>query len=146
MIATRWGKTPRESIEDECRRVGTPRVVERCVSILRDGDVDVETLRALAGPAVEPILRGGEGGLDGYWPRVWAMRSFLYAWNPTAVDVVIRGADDDAWRVREMSAKVVARHQLIDAFEAMGRLRDDDVARVRAASERALVRLLEFGT
>ena len=149
VIATRWGKTPRESVEDECRRVGTKQVVASCVAILRDGDVDEETLRVLAGPAAEGVLLGHEGGRLGYWPRVWAMRGFLYAWDATAagtaVDVVIAGAQDESWRVREMSAKVVARHQLVEAFEAMESLKGDDVARVRSAAERALVRLVEFG-
>jgi hypothetical protein len=145
VIATRWGKTPRESVEDECRRVGTKLLVSRCVDILRDGDVDEDTLRALAGPGAEQILQGREGGTSGYWPRVWAMRGFLYAWDESAVDVVIAGAEDESWRVREMSAKVIARHQLVEAFETMESLKDDEIARVRAAAERALMRLAEFG-
>jgi hypothetical protein len=73
------------------------------------------------------------------------MRGFLYAWNETAITVVLDGATDEHWRVREMSAKVVARHQVTDALESMERLRGDPVPRVRAAADRALSRLLEFG-
>jgi HEAT repeats len=137
--------TPRESVEEECRRTGTKNVVARCVDILSGGEADEETLQALAGPASIPILEGGEGGLSGYWPRVWAMRGLIYAWNESATSVVIAGASDESWRVREMSARVVARHQVSDAIEEMLTLRDDDVARVREAAERALMRLAEYG-
>jgi hypothetical protein len=73
------------------------------------------------------------------------MRGLLYAWNDTATSVVIAGARDESWRVREMSARVVARHQLADAVDEMVVLRDDEIARVREAAERALVRLAEYG-
>lgn len=142
-MASIWGMTPRASIEAECRRVGTAKVVADCVQILSGGDVDEETLFTLAGPGAADILRGKAGGVSGYWPRVWAMRGFLYAWEDRATDVVIEGADDDSWRVREMSAKVVARRGVVDAFDAMARLGNDPVRRVRTAAERALIRLVE---
>jgi hypothetical protein len=53
---------------------------------------------------------------------------------------------DEAWRVREMAAKVVARHRVGDAFAAVSRLRSDQVPRVRAAAERAVVTLTASGT
>ena len=84
MISSRWGITPRESIEDECRREGTKNVVQRCVAILSGDTPDEATLHALAGPGATTVLEGGEGGVTGYWPRVWAMRGLLYAWNDTA--------------------------------------------------------------
>jgi hypothetical protein len=40
-----------------------------------------------------------------------------------------------------MAAKVVARHRVGGALEAVARLRDDPVARVRSAAERAVVAL-----
>lgn len=145
MIASRWGVSPRQSVEDECRKRGTKAVVASCVAILSGEDVESETYLALAGPAAEPILQGRAGGLDGYWPRVWAMRGFLYAWNDTAIGAVLAGAEDEAWRVREMAAKVVARHQVVEAVETMAGLLDDAVPRVRLAADRALARLAEFG-
>jgi hypothetical protein len=145
MISSRWGMTPRESVEDECRRKGTKNVVARCVDILSGGEVDEETLRALAGPASTQVLEGAEGGPSGYWPRVWAMRGLIYAWNESAAPVVIAGATDESWRVREMSARVVARHQVSGALDEMVVLRDDEVPRVREAAERALMRLAEYG-
>jgi len=142
-MASTWGTTPRASIEAECRRVGAEQVVTSCVQILSGGEVDAATLFVLAGPGAEHVLRGQEGGVAGYWPRVWAMRGLLYAWEDAATRVVIEGAGDESWRVREMCAKVVTRHRLGDAVDAMARLSDDQVPRVRAAAERALVRLVE---
>ncbi|MHB8380386.1 MAG: HEAT repeat domain-containing protein [Acidimicrobiales bacterium] len=142
-MASIWGTTPRASVEAECRRVGTAKVVANCVQILRNGGVDEQTLHVLAGPSAAEILRGKEGGVSGYWPRVWAMRGLLYAWDVSATRAVIEGASDESWRVREMCAKVVARRSVVDAFDAMARLRSDPVVRVRKAAERALVRLVE---
>jgi HEAT repeat protein len=118
-------------------------MVEECIAILSDRRIDDATLLALAGPHAVTVLGGAEGGVEGYWPRVWAMRAFLYAWDPRATDVVIAGSRDSHWRVREMSAKVVARRQLDDAHDAMTSLLGDTVARVRAAAERALIRLVD---
>lgn len=145
-MASVWGLTPRQSIELECRRVGVAAFVDNCVAILRSGDIDEATLYALAGPGAAQILRGVQGGVTGYWPRVWATRGLLYAWSDVATSDVIRGTRDESWRVREMSAKVVARHHVDDALEAMVELRADSVLRVRQAAERALVRLAASGT
>jgi hypothetical protein len=135
--------TPRASIEAECRRVGTDRVVASCIQILSGGDVDEEILLVLAGPSAHALLRGEEGGVTGNWPRVWAMRGLLHAWDDVAANAVIEGANDASWRVREMAAKVVARRSVDGAFEAMARLKDDPVPRVKKAAERALIRLVE---
>ena len=143
-MASHWGVTPRVSIEAECRRVGTARVVANCIQMLSGGEIDVETSHALAGLAAAEVLRGHAGGVSGYWPRVWAMRGFLYAWDGVATRVVIEGAKDESWRVREMSAKVVARRRVEDALEAMVALGHDPVLRVRSAADRAIVRVVEF--
>jgi hypothetical protein len=52
---------------------------------------------------------------------------------------IIQATSDDAWRVREMAAKVIARHRIGDAFTAVAGPRNDHVPRVRAAVERAIV-------
>jgi hypothetical protein len=143
MAGSEWGLTPRQSIEFECQRRGEAQVVAECSAILKGQPVDDELLMALAGPHALNVIRGGEGGREGYWPRVWALRAFLYAWDPRATDVVIAGSEYPHWRVREMSAKVVARRRLDDAHDAMTSLLDDDVARVRSAAERALIRLVQ---
>jgi hypothetical protein len=50
---------------------------------------------------------------------------------------------DEAWRVREMAAKVTARHLVGDALPEVLALRDDPVPRVRAAAERAVARITQ---
>lgn len=59
---------------------------------------------------------------------------------------IIRAATDGAWRVREMAARVIARHRIGDAFTAVAELRNGQVPGVRAAAERAVVVLTASGT
>jgi HEAT repeats len=136
-----WELTPRQSVDAECRRRGQTAVVSGCIALLegRGGDVDDALVLALGGPAAELVLGGREGGRDGYWPRVWAARGLLYAWHDRATPAVTRATTDDAWRVREMAAKVIARHRVGDALTAVAELRNDGVPRVRAAAERAML-------
>jgi hypothetical protein len=128
-----WGVTPRESVEAECGRRGTAAVVAGCVALLDRRRVDDALVFALGGPAASSILGGGQQ----YWLRVWAARALLYAWDETAVPAVVAALADEAWRVREMAAKVAARRLLGEAVEALAALGDDPVARVRRAAERA---------
>jgi hypothetical protein len=136
-----WGLTPRQSIELECARRGQADVVAGCVELLAGRDVDDELVFALGGPAARPVLDGGQQ----YWLRVWAMRALLYAWDDTARPAVLAGLADQAWRVREMAAKVIARRQLGDALAGVAELRDDPVPRVRAAAARAVTVLTARG-
>ena len=73
-----------------------------------------------------------------YFPRVWAARALLYAWDPSAEPAVIGGLRDPAWRVREMCAKVVRVRGIAAARPILERLESDPVARVREAATRAL--------
>jgi hypothetical protein len=125
----------------------------------------------LGGEAAGQVLDGFEGGRSGYWPRVWAARGLLHAWDDhaaetdaatdaatdattdaatgetteeatgEATDAIIGALSDRAWRVREMAAKIVARHRVGPALDAVAALRDDPVPRVRVAAERAVVLL-----
>ena len=85
-------------------------------------------------------LRRGDVDLrrQDHWPRVWAARGLLYAWDPAAEGAVLAGLHDPAWRVREMCAKLVRRRGIAAAEPVLDRLLDDRVARVRAAAEAAL--------
>jgi hypothetical protein len=142
-----WRLTPRQSIAAECERRGKAAVVAGCIDLLRGRqDTDDALLIALAGPAAEAVLDGSAGGKAGYWPRVWAARGLLHAWDDRATAVIIQATADDAWRVREMSAKVIARHHVGDALSAVSQLGNDPVPRVRAAAERAVVRLTASST
>lgn len=130
--------TPQERVNAECRRRGADVFVSRCVEVLNGRDVDDAFLHVLGGPHAAQVLSGAEGGRHGYWPRVWATRGLLYAWDASATDVLIAATDDAAWRVREMTAKVIARHRVGEALNAAAALQHDPVARVRAAAERAV--------
>ncbi|MFL6288171.1 MAG: HEAT repeat domain-containing protein [Actinomycetes bacterium] len=139
-----WGKTPRESIEQECARRGSDAVAVGCIELLKGRDVDAELVLALGGPPARWVVTGEPPGPP-YWLRVWALRGLLWAWDDMALTSVEAALHDDAWRVREMALKVVARHRLDDALTTVGGLQADPVARVRAAASRALARLATSG-
>jgi hypothetical protein len=170
--------TPQQCIAAECASRGRVALTAGCIALLngRPGDVDDHLIAALGGEAAGHVLDGGEGGRSGYWPRVWAARGLLHAWDDdhtakteatetaaeteaaeteaaeteaaeteaevdAATDAIIGALGDHAWRVREMAAKVVARHRVGRALDAIAALRMDPVPRVRAAAERAVVLL-----
>lgn len=88
-------------------------------------------------------------GKVGRWATgrgVWAARGLLYAWEERATPAIIQAATDEAWRVREMAAKVIARHAVDDALTAVAGLQHDPVPRVRAAAERAVMILTARST
>ncbi|MHB1525167.1 MAG: HEAT repeat domain-containing protein [Candidatus Dormibacteria bacterium] len=133
-----WGVTPQHSVQAECERRGQSAVVSGCVDMLQGREVDDALVLALGGPHAQLVLNGSEGGKGGYWPRVWAARGLLYAWEERAAPAVVQATKDKAWRVREMAAKVIARHCIEDAISAVAGLQGDPVARVRVAGERAV--------
>ena len=135
-----WGLTPGESIELECGRRGTVEVVACCVRLLGRQDADDALVFAIGGPGARAVLDGGQQ----YWLRVWAPRA-LYAWDEMARAAVLEALGDEAWRVREMAAKVVARRLLGEALAAVAELRQDPVNRVRLAAERATAILTVAG-
>lgn len=133
--------TPRERIRAECARRGKDAVLRDCLALL-DGSSDPELTRSLAGRGAAKYF-DGQPHDDTYWFRVWALRGLLWSWDDRATAHVLRALDDEAWRVREMAAKVVARHLVGEATTSVAARRDDPVPRVRRAAERALVRLSE---
>ena len=118
-------------------------LVAGCVALLSGQPVDDELILALGGEHGRSVLEGYNGGRSGYWPRVWAARALLYAWDDGAAGAVIAATRDDAWRVREMAAKVIAHQHVGDALQAVASLRTDPVPRVRDAGERAVRVLAE---
>lgn len=141
-MASRWGKTPRQSVLEEAARTGEGAFVSSCVSLLRGGAPDGSLLVVLAGPAAEQVLAGKEGGPEGYWPRVWAARALLYVFDESAVPALIEATGQGSWRLREMAAKVLGRWRVGEGLEALGRLADDPVARVRLAAGRAAAEII----
>jgi hypothetical protein len=140
-----WELTPRQSVELECARRGTAQVVSGCIALLRGQDVDDNLIIALGGPASGYVLDDGPRQRNQYWRRVWGARGLLYAWEDRAADAIVEALDDEHWRVREMAAKVVARHKIDAALDLVAGLRDDPVPRVRAAAHRAVVLLTAAG-
>jgi HEAT repeat protein len=133
--------TPRQSAAAECQRRGRSAVVRGCIDLIEGREADDGLILALGGPAAEYVLSGAEGGREGYWPRVWAARGLLHAWDDSATAAIIQATADDSWRVREMAAKVIARYRVGDALPAVAGLQADDVPRVRLAAERAVAAL-----
>jgi hypothetical protein len=139
-----WGMTPRQSIERECARRGHAGVVAGCRELVRGGTVDPDLLLALGGPGARKFL-DGRPHEDAYWLRVWGTRGLLWAWDDDAVGEIQLALADDAWRVREMALKVVARHQLGDLIAFVAESRGDPMPRVRQAADRALAVLTASG-
>jgi HEAT repeat protein len=136
------GVSPRERIEAECARRGAAAVVDDCLALLR-GRTEPDLLQSLTGPAATRKFFDGREHHDLYWFRVWALRGLLWNWDNRATASVRAALSDEAWRVREMAAKVVARHCVGDALPIVVGLRSDPVPRVRAAADRAVVRITQ---
>lgn len=139
---------PRLRVEAERAKGGAAPLAAGCVALLegRPEEVSDDLITIVGGG--EParyILDGGDGGRNGYWPRVWAARALLHAWDPAATATITGATSDEAWRVREMAAKVIARHRAGDAFDAVAALRADPVERVRAAAARSVTLLTAAG-
>ncbi len=144
-MASGWGVPPKQSILAEVRSTGVREVAGACVAILEGRTPDGRFLYVLAGPASRPVLRGAAGGIHGYWPKVWALRGLRYAWDASAEGLVVEATADEAWRVREMAAKVIRVHLIDDGFDALGRLIEDPVPRVRVAATSARAALVRAG-
>jgi hypothetical protein len=138
---SRWGLTPRQSIEIECARRGRDQVIDGCVALLYGRDADGDLIMALGGPNGQNVIHDGPAQRNQYWGRVWGARGLLYVYDERADDAIIAALGDEHWRVREMAAKVIARHKVGGGLNAVAALHDDPVPRVRAASERAVVML-----
>jgi HEAT repeat protein len=146
-VSTVQTSTPRQRIAAERARHGTRALTAACIALLqqRPQDVSDSLITVLGGEPARGVLDGDAGGKTGYWPRVWAARGLLHAWDPAATSAVIDATRDEAWRVREMAAKVIARHRIGDALDVVAALRADEVERVRAAASRAVTVLTAAG-
>ena len=130
---------PVDRVETLVGLVGTDAVADWCAALLRGADpedADGLPLGWFGG-------RSAAGWTQDYWPRVWAARGLLHGYRSQAAPAVVAGLDDEAWRVRELCAKVVRVQEIGAAAEALGRRTADEVPRVRAAAVRALARVGE---
>lgn len=113
---------------------GEDAVVLRSLSLLAGNNEGEDFLLYVGGEHARGVI---EGAPVLYWPELWGTRALLYVWNDTAIPAVTAALDNQAWRVREMAARVAAARELPVA-DALAALLTDDVARVRAAAARAL--------
>jgi len=126
--------SPAERIAKVVAELGEDDVIARATALIAGLNAGEEFLLAVGGRHAQGILDGAPAL---YWPEVWGARTFLYVWNDSAAPAVLAGLGNQAWRVREMSAKVVARRELAYPDE-VAVLATDEVARVRAQAARAL--------
>jgi hypothetical protein len=137
--------SPRQRIEAESARRGRMAFVRGCADVILGDDSDAALIVVLGAGHARHILDDGVPDDQAYWFRVWAARGLLWVWDDIGVDAIRKALADPAWRVREMAAKVVARHQLGDLLPAVVVLRTDPVVRVRSAAQRAVAVLTRVG-
>jgi hypothetical protein len=129
--------SPADRIAKVVAELGEDEVVARATALIAGLNAGEEFLLAVGGRHAQGIL---DGAPPLYWPEVWGARTFLYVWSDSAVPAILAGLGNQAWRVREMSAKVVARRALEFPAE-VAVLATDEVARVRAQAARALAEI-----
>jgi HEAT repeats len=138
--------SPRQRVAIECSRGGRPAFVVGCVALLDGRDVDTALIITLGDAHAVALLAKDMPDDQRYWLRVWAARGLLWAYDDAALPAIRAALRDPAWRVREMAAKVVARHRLGDLTAAVSVLRGDPVQRVSAAATRALAEITRAGS
>lgn len=126
---------PAEAVRAACERWGERDVALRCADMLTGGDPDPELLGYLS---TAPSGAAPTWGLEPNWYPVWAVRGLLYAWDPAAEPAVVRALASEAWRVREMAAKVCLVREIGVAGDTLAELIEDPVPRVRIAAARAV--------
>jgi hypothetical protein len=128
---------PKDRIAAEIVARGEDAFVDGCLAFLAGAEQDVDLLVVLGGPMAPRYLEAPRE--QKYWLRVWAARGLLWSpWQPRAAAGVTAALSDEHWRVREMAAKVVARHRPDEAFDAITAILDDPNPRVRHHAARAL--------
>lgn len=135
--------TPRLRIERACQVLGRAEVVRRCLGLLTGGSVDPQFLLVLGGTPARHLLDAGIPPGQEYWVRVLPARGLLWAGPGSDFELLRTALGDDAWRVREMTCKVIARHRVGDLLEDVAALESDPVPRVRRAALRAATRIVE---
>jgi HEAT repeat protein len=138
---SKWGISPRKSVEAEVKRQGKAAVIAGCRALLAGGKADPRLILALGGRPARWAAGSDEPPGPAYWLRAWAARGLLWVWEDEATPSIVAALSDDAWRVREMATRVVMRHRVRNALPIVKRLQTDANARVRSAAERAVAQL-----
>jgi HEAT repeats len=144
VAAVRREGTPRQRVEALAARRGNAFVVGSSIDLLGGREVDGSVIFILGGAPGRWAIDGGSPGPD-YWLRVWALRALLWVWDDAATSALLAALADEAWRVREMAAKVAGRHVVDDALPLLIERRDDPVRRVRIAASRSVEKLTLAG-
>ena len=126
--------SPADRIAFAVAALGEEEVVDRAKALLAGLNAGEDFLLWVGGKHAQGIL---DGAPPLYWPEVWGARTFLHAWNDSAAPGIEAGLTNQAWRVREMCARVVVTRSLPFAA-ALRPLLEDETARVRAQAARAL--------
>lgn len=126
--------SPQKRVAAAVAILGEDEVVDRAIALLAGFNAGEDFLIVAGGPHAQGLI---DGAPPLYWPEVWGARVLLYAWNDKAKDAVAAGLQNQAWRVREMCARVTAAHHL-ESQDVLRAMLTDEVARVRAAAARAL--------
>lgn len=113
---------------------GESAVVRRSISLLAGNNEGEEFLLFVGGEHARGIL---DGAPVLYWPELWGTRALLYVWDESAAAAAAAAIGNQAWRVREMGARVAAAREL-PLSGAVAGLLTDEVARVRASAARSL--------
>ena len=126
------GTLPRDLAAGVVELYGRARVVQWCEELLAgrasDDSPDWPDIAWL----------GGTGGWMPYWARTWGARGLLHIGPPARPEIVLAALDDESWRVREMTLKVIRRHGLDDPDGRVDLLVDDPAERVRIQAWMAL--------
>ncbi|TFC77409.1 HEAT repeat domain-containing protein [Cryobacterium cheniae] len=123
-----------ERIHAAVAHYGEQAVIDNSVALLRAKNAGKDFLLYAGGRHALGIL---EGAPALYWPELWGARALLYVWGESAAPYIVVGLNNQAWRVREMCAKVVLLRGL-EVAPKLVRLTTDEVPRVRAAALHAL--------
>lgn len=123
-----------ERVAAAVKRYGEAEVVDRAVALMGGANAGSDFLLYVGGKHAQGLLAGAP---PLYWPELWGARALMHVWNDSAAPAIIAGLDNEAWRVREMSAKVVLMREL-DAALKLAALIEDESPRVRSAAVRGL--------
>ena len=118
--------------------MGEPAVVEACRAMLRGDDAPLEAVLALGGRNAAAFLDELPGS---YWGRCWGARGLLYVWGDAAIRPCARRSPTSTGECARWSPRSWPSVGSTSSPVRWRTLRTDEVARVRAAAQRALERL-----
>jgi hypothetical protein len=120
--------SPADRIAAAVKIYGERETVDRAAALLGGANAGEDFLLFVGGTHAKGILDGAPAL---YWPELWGARALMYVWHDSAAIAIKSGLTNQAWRVREMSLKVVAARELAFTEQVLPML-TDEVGRVRA--------------